>query len=459
MPSAAPKGSGIQVRTTLTDELGRIHQIDSIIGRGGQGVVYSLKGGRLAAKVLSEPSLARRERLRSKLGIVRRMPLQDLPIARPMELLAAPQAGYVMPLLTGVVPLIDLHRAKLPAKSDPSWYLATGGLRRRLRILTKIADVFAVLHSRAIAYGDPSPWNILVSRDPEQNEVWLIDADNLVFESSPTESALTLFTPGYGAPEVFAGKSGINTLTDAHALSVIAYQMLVLTHPLIGDFVRKGDPELEDAAYSGAIPWIDHPTDTANRSSHGINRDIVLAPRLKRLFERAFGDGLVHPLERPGIAALAEALHSASDFTAKCGSCGATHYANAANCPWCEVPVPPLVLGEVFRWDPADGIGAKRLHAFVIESDASFSVTPRVAGTSWQTGTVELAVTRQGVIAWVTGDASAEISFSNGSRFRPLSSSPTTLSPENGVMPWIVHMREREQAHRVITLARTKKKK
>ena len=44
------------------------------------------------------------------------------------------------------------------------------------------------------------------------------------------------------------GKSGVNTLTDAHAFAVIAFQTLCLIHPLMGDLVLDGEPELEEKA-------------------------------------------------------------------------------------------------------------------------------------------------------------------------------------------------------------------
>ena len=41
-----------------------------------------------------------------------------------------------------------------------------------------------------------------------------------------------LHTPGYGAPEVVRWESGVNSLTDAWSLAVIAFQLLTHRHPL-----------------------------------------------------------------------------------------------------------------------------------------------------------------------------------------------------------------------------------
>ncbi len=451
--------------TQVVDELGRVHRLGCCLGRGGQGAVYEVDGGRLAAKLIPRGAPARADRLRQRLAAVRRLPLGGLPIARPMELLAAPQVGYLMSLLKGVVPLRTLLRPGIGRHATPEWYAETGGLRRRLRILARLADAFAELHGRALAYGDPSPANILVSATGRANgkgtaaeAVWLIDSDNVTFESSPTAAATMLFTPGYGAPELFTGRAGVSTLTDAHALAVIAYQVLVLTHPLLGDQILEGEPELEDEAYAGNLPWVDHPADDGNRSSHGIKRDVVIAPRLARVFEAAFGDGLRDSLRRPGTAAIAEALNSAADFTATCHACGSTHYANATHCPWCAAPATPFVLGRVYRWDPAEGVtlGARMLHAFVVEQDHPYQVPARIAGATWQEGDgIHLAAHAKGVDLWTAGEVEAWIALPDGSRRRPLHSAPVTLPVGRESSSWFIHSGLPSVAHRIITLSAT----
>jgi hypothetical protein len=241
-------------------------------------------------------------------------------------------------------------------------------------------------------------------------------------------------------------------------LAVLAYQALVLTHPLLGDHVQEGEPELEDEAYAGNLPWIDHPTDDRNRSSHGIKRDVVIAPRLARIFKAAFGDGLRDPLRRPGTAAIAEALNSAADFTATCRSCGSTHYANATHCPWCAAPATPFVLGRVYRWDPAEGVirGAKMLHAFVVEQKHPYQVPARIAGATWPDGGgIHLAVQAKGVDVWTSGNVEAWIALPDGSRRRPLHSTPVTLPVGRERSSWFIHSGLSSVAHRIITLSAT----
>ena len=262
----------------VTDINGVRYALLRQLGRGGQGAVYEVDGGRLAAKVVFDSSSSRRERLRNQLTQVKRLPISDLEIARPIEMLREPVLGYVMELLTGMQPLKTLAVVPKDTPSPAAWYFEGGGLRRRLQLLARSADVLAALHGKGLVYSDPSPHNIFVSESRDANEVRFIDADNIHYASIAGVPAL--FTPGYGAPELVRCLGGVNSLTDAHAFAVLAFQTLSLVHPLIGDDIANGAPEREEEALAGRRPWIDDPTDDSNRTSCGIPRTSVLSPRL-----------------------------------------------------------------------------------------------------------------------------------------------------------------------------------
>ena len=124
----------------VVDDDGRVWKLDRSLGGGGQGDVYSVAGHPLAAKILRDHDPIARAALRDRLAAVRRLPLQDLPVAHPIALLRPPYVGYVMRLVDGVQPLDDLLPS--PRVSDVGqWYLDSGGLRRRLRVLARLADV------------------------------------------------------------------------------------------------------------------------------------------------------------------------------------------------------------------------------------------------------------------------------------------------------------------------------
>lgn len=335
----------------VTDLEGRRYTLARLLGEGGQGRVYEVKEGRLAVKLLRSFSDLERERLRRCIQAVKRLDLEGLPIASPIAVLRPPHAGYVMHLVARMTSLRDLLSPPADGRSISEWYLATGGLRGRLLRLASMFDVFARLHGRGLVYGDPSPDNILFSSARSQQAVFLIDPDNLHVEGRPSTDGV--FTPGYGAPELIKGTHRPDTLTDAFALAVIAFEVLTLAHPFVGDLVHDGEPELEEAAFHGQMPWIEHSSDTSNQCTRGIPREMVVSPEAKKLFKRMFEDGLKERLLRPGLGEWAGVFGQALDVTVVCPGCGASYYAPATReCPWCGLARPDLTLAVFHLWDP-----------------------------------------------------------------------------------------------------------
>ncbi|MEB3882003.1 protein kinase [Lyngbya sp. CCY1209] len=334
----------------VVDQLGTVYQLSQKLGQGGQGVVYAVEGGRRAVKILNKTSQTERDRLRRQLQLVQQLDLKGLNIARPLEMLKPPRVGYVMELLTDMMPISKLSNYPQNVNCIVEWYLEGGGLKRRLLLLAQCAETLSQLHGKGLVYSDPSENNVFVSCDVNHHIIRLIDADNLHYQSNHSTSGV--YTPRYGAPELVNGKSGVNTLTDAYAFAVIAFQTLSLVHPLIGDLVNEGEPELEQEALEGQLPWIDHPEDRRNSTQTGFPRKIVLSPQLQELCQRCFGEGLLQPQKRPGLGQWVEALYSASDNTLHCPNCQSTYYWNQKICPWCEHPRPRFVQVLIQRWHP-----------------------------------------------------------------------------------------------------------
>jgi DNA-binding helix-hairpin-helix protein with protein kinase domain len=449
----------------VTDLNGVRYSLLRQLGRGGQGAVYEVDGGRLAAKIVFDSSSTRRERLRNQLTQVKRLSLAGLEIARPLEMLRDPILGYVMELLTGMQPMKTLGFVPKNATSSAVWYLKGGGLRRRLQLLARSADVLSALHSMGLVYSDPSPDNIFVSESVEATEVRFIDADNIHYAS--IAGVPSVFTPGYGAPELLRCTSGVNSLTDAHAFSVIAFQTLSLAHPLIGDDVSNGSPDREEEALHGRLPWIDHPVDKSNRSSNGIPRSTVLSRKLLSLAERAFGAGLQDATKRPGISEWAECLHGAADATIVCPNCKGTYYFTEQVCPWCKSARPAFATAAFNLWDPTVGPGGQllqkpagdRQRAVVaavlgLTDGETVSVTQRLAhgrhGATGARAVVELRLSGTRLsIRSVDGGRYRLISPSGGrdaevtDRFKEVRIEPGTAS-------WRLHLGAPETLHRVV---------
>lgn len=424
---------------------GQRYRLTRRLGAGGQGVVYAVEGGRLAAKLLLDGSEEARFRLRARLEEVRRLPVESLPLARPLVVLRGPDCGYVMELLTGMGPILQLARPE--GEDIVAWYKAGGGLRRRLGLLEAATRAVHRLHAGALVWGDPSPHNVFIAEDAASNEVRLIDTDNLRWTSRP---GATVYSEAYAAPELRAGRSGVTTLSDAHAMAVVAFEVLALCHPLLGDAVREAEEEVEDAALAGAWPWIDDPDDERNRSSAGIGRELLLTRGLRELFGRFFGVGLRDPLQRPGAGELADALGQAWAATVACCACGWTFLFREAGCPCCDAPRGQMVLAEVGRWSPeleapelgSDGRPA-RLGVLALSDGDERSVPATL------TGGVEVALRLEGRRMWVRSQGwlrapEGRHTIDLGGVARPVDLAP-------GRRPWTLHLGPPERPHWMIT--------
>jgi hypothetical protein len=321
------------------DDRGEALELQAQIGRGGQGTVWSLTGGQVAVKFIRRDAKVDGRKLAAKLAAVRRYDLTGIPIAQPLSLLADGEVGYTMELLAEMTSIGSLAAA--PSERQHEWYQSTGSLGRRLRLLAIAAGALDRLHARGLAYGDVSPGNLLVSARSDHDQVWLIDPDNVSVRANPADGAHA--TPLYAAPELLAGRSGQDSLTDAFAFAMLAFQVLTLAHPFCGDPVAR-DVTLEEKAARGELPWIDHPTDPRNRGGGGLSRDLVLTKGLSRLAGDAFGDGLHHPGRRPTLREWHDKLDQAALLMVCCPACGGSYHAAVTLCPWCRQQERPPVL-------------------------------------------------------------------------------------------------------------------
>ena len=335
--------------TTVHTTTGQRLKLGVAIGQGGQGAVYAVEGRPdLCVKVYKGLSPDRAAQLRARLQALGALPETET-LVLPRAVLESPDLGYVMDRVKDMAPLASLAVARRE-QDIREFYAETGGLRGRLIVGVHLAWAFQDLHSRGLAYCDLSFDNVMVGRSAG-HRVRMIDCDNLTLEGSPPPAIEG--TAWFIAPEVLKGTHRPDATTDAWSLAVLLYHLLVLTHPLLGDRVRGGPPEGEDAALAGRrpdgslLPWIDHPDDRSNSTRLGLPRELVLSSVLRERFHTAFTAGVVDRHARLTEGRWADALLRAADATVLCGECGNSSYLGPATkpCPWCKATVaPPAVL-------------------------------------------------------------------------------------------------------------------
>jgi DNA-binding helix-hairpin-helix protein with protein kinase domain len=334
----------------VVDENGTRHTLSTRLGAGGQGEAWLTKSGKNVVKLLAPGRRA--EDLRRQIARVKRADLTNLHVAKPLALLRPPLVGYVAEFLADMQPIALLQRPP-HVGSKVAWYRDTGGLRRRLRLLAHAGEALHGIHAVGFSYGDVSPANVFVSIPVSAVEAWLIDLDNLKTESDPSHN---VFTTGYGAPEVITGQHGATSLSDAWGFAVLLFKTLALVHPFLGDPVDDGEPELEEAAFAGRLPWIDDEQDSRNRCTRGLDRSIVLSKHMRAHATATFGPGRLDRTQRTSVAKWTETLHVAADRTLTCSSCRSTFFEGRGSCPWCAATAPRIIQIEVRRWEPGRGL-------------------------------------------------------------------------------------------------------
>ena len=201
------------------------YRIQSVIGRGGMGVVYEAFRDddqyrmRVAIKVVASGLFSRKlmQRFRNERQILANL---DHPnIARLLDG-GATEGGlpYVVMEFVDGIPLTDYC------------YKNELSIRQKLQLMVRVAGAVQYAHQKLIVHRDLKPGNILVT---EHGEPKLLDfgiAKLLDLNSEYPSEALTtemghLMTPEYASPEQVRDEP-ITTATDVYQMGVMLFQLL-----------------------------------------------------------------------------------------------------------------------------------------------------------------------------------------------------------------------------------------
>lgn len=355
-------------------DLKNLYEID-FLGRGGQGVVYKTKNADTVIKIaLNNEQQIKDEKeikafhLKIKKLIYKPLP-RDINIAKPLAVLEN-EAGYIMNLLDGMYPFAKLLPQEFPKekidsleipgflseleKNDKrsaiyiSYYLQSGGLRKRLYALSRLAVVLYRLHARGIVYFDVSHNNIFMNND-DIPLVYLIDADNIEYESI---NKSTVYTPNFEVPEILRGEPN-STYSDIYAFGILSYLTLTTTHPFDGVGLTEGewDSDETNSKERWELPWIEDSNDDSNRSKNGLKGTLTITQELYKLFHQLFESGKEDKYARPTLPIWIEFLEKAASSTIVCKGCAMSYYDDLfAKCPYCEMAKPKKLIVESYYY-------------------------------------------------------------------------------------------------------------
>jgi len=205
------------------------------------------------------------------------------------------------------------------------------------QICIQISRAVRRLHAAGLAHSDLSYKNVLI--DPTSGKAAIIDIDGLVVPGKYPPDVLG--TPDFIAPEVIATKhlrigdparKLPSIATDRHALAVMIYMYLLYRHPLRGGKVNDLDATKDEELSMGTKAlFVEHPTDKSNKIKiNQLNPSqlpqadsdkipyTVCGPHLKKMFDRAFIEGLHNPNLRPTANEWEDALLKTVDLMQPC---------------------------------------------------------------------------------------------------------------------------------------------
>lgn len=343
----------LQVPFNIIDAQNNSYKAIKVIGEGSQGKTFLLEGENYIAKLFINQES--KEAMRSTINYLINLGLSTKRFAVPLREIVSPACGYIAEFASGMMPLSNLRwtEDKGPLAD---WYIQMGGTQKRYAILSNLAYILRSLHSQGLTYCDLSPNNVFVSSNSESNVVFLIDMDNVRHK---TGIAKNIYTPFYGAPEVITFKAANTPMSDSFSFAVIAYELLTMSHPLIGDYVSDGESELEDKAQRGEIPWINDSNDSINACSTGLGASTFITPMLMTLFHRMFEEGLNDPDKRPDMYEWYEALSKSSNNLLKCPHCKVYYpYATRHCCTLCGCEPEKIAHVSMKSWDATGETGS-----------------------------------------------------------------------------------------------------
>ncbi len=209
-----------------------IYQLDGVLGRGGNGIVFLARrpGSAMtyALKMLASARLAGPDELRRfNLEAESAMALEHPNIVRVVDLGEEDGVPFFVMELAAGGSLADLLAGAEDAASLKS------SLRERVGLLILVARAVQFAHERGVLHRDLKPANILIAGDgrPLVGDFGL--ARLIHAPSGVTMTGAALGTPAYMAPEQAAG-AAVTIAADVYGLGAVLFHLLAGQPPFEG---------------------------------------------------------------------------------------------------------------------------------------------------------------------------------------------------------------------------------
>lgn len=308
--------------------------VAELIGKGGEGEVYAIKGrSGLAVKIYNTGLRARREdKVRAMVG--EGLAVKTDLVAYPGEVVTDRRGnflGFVMRLVSGYRPLHELYSPKSRQRHFPK-----SDYRFIVHAALNVARAVGKVHQTGCVIGDLNHSGVLVAQDAT---VALIDADSFQFSLNGESYPCVVGVPDFTPPELHGKNLASVQRTIEHdnfGLAVAIFHLLFMgRHPYAGRY-KGPDISMGDAIAQNRFAFsLARQASTQTTPPPGAQTLDMFPDAISRAFENAFG---LTPGARPSALDWIHALNTLEGSLNHCSKVK-THYypSTAGGCVWCKL--------------------------------------------------------------------------------------------------------------------------
>jgi DNA-binding helix-hairpin-helix protein with protein kinase domain len=334
----------------IRDAQGKPVFLGSMLGKGGEGVVFELND-KIAVKLYhSDKASTRAEKILAMVAAGWHSGSTD--VAYPIEPLFKSNkrfAGFTMRRVGGRKAVHDLY-----SPASRKTYFPKADFRFLLHTSLNISSALAGVHATGCVVGDINHSGILMAPDTTAT---LIDSDSFQVSAGGKTYLCKVGVPEFTPPELQGQRLDQTMRTanhDAFGLGVLIFNLLFLgRHPFAGRFMGRGDMPMETAIAQYRFAYSPRRSETQMEPPPGVPTLDDIPPALAQAFERCFSKAAA-TATRPRASEWISLLRAAEGEIVVCKQSSAHHYfKNACSCPWCRMEqayvgfvafVPPVVV-------------------------------------------------------------------------------------------------------------------
>ncbi len=308
--------------------------IAELIGKGGEGEVYAIKGrSGQAVKIYNTSLRAKREdKVRAMVG--EGLAFQTNLVAYPVEVVTDHRGnflGFVMRLVSGYRPLHELYSPKSRQRHFPK-----SDYRFIVHAALNVARAVGKVHQTGCVIGDLNHSGVMVAHDAT---VALIDADSFQFSLNGKSYPCVVGVPDFTPPELHGKNLASVQRTIEHdnfGLAVAIFHLLFMgRHPYAGRY-NGPDISMGDAIAQNRFAFsLTRQASTQTTPPPGALTLDMFPDAISRAFESAFG------LRTGARLSALDWIHALSTLEGSLNRCGKvkTHYYpnTAGGCIWCKL--------------------------------------------------------------------------------------------------------------------------